>query len=583
MYMPKVGEDVVFYHESGFRMHDQIASKYDLGTITAIERTVYTTYCTIKDRADNQYSVRKDQIHSILSFALFLEASTVEETIREAVLLETAKDLKGFNINEQDALGNTVLHMPTTLADPILIQVALKMGAKSLRNKNGFSPYEIAVLYDYLDAVDILKPTEESSIQENIDPGSYRQLCEGLASANGYVREKSLMLLGKKPQALPDILLCCNDWVKENRARALVNAIRLIPQCDSSIFTKALESLKKLQYAERCSREAYTILERKFCAYATSSLDVSILSKLPKAVRNYAYELFIWKKVLSHSQAIAAYQLEGDLWLKRNLLDYVYMLDPQTPDLYEDAINNKHSLLRQCGVWCKYHKLNDTWDGVENLLLDKCNGIQDAAIYILQNHTSMDLREFFTKQIAIDPTVSAIKGIEKCGDKESARSLVEIIPQLSGKRLKQAIYTVSVLLKGECEHIYWEYMENPSAAVRKTAIKALGVCGWPAPKDVYNKCIALGNTPEVKHLINILLRTNSWKRLAYTLRLYLDPNFESYKKRIYCSFFVMDMYGSMTKEEQDYAVQVLENDLVEMKADQKTRLLFALKHITIVE
>ena len=45
----------------------------------------------------------------------------------------------------------------------------------------------------------------------------------------------------------------------------------------------------------------------------------------------------------------------------------------------------------------------------------------------------------------------------------------------------------------------------------------------------------------------------------------------------------MDMYGSMTKEEQDYAVQVLENDLVEMKADQKTRLLFALKHITIVE
>ena len=107
---------------------------------------------------------------------------------------------------------------------------------------------------------------------------------------------------------------------------------------------------------------------------------------------------------------------------------------------------------------CKYRKLNNSWSGVEKLLLDKCNRIQDGAIYILKHHSDINLRDFFVQAALLEPSIPAIKGIEKCGDHAAAQVLLDCLSSLTGKRLSQALIAISVLVRNECETTYWEYL-----------------------------------------------------------------------------------------------------------------------------
>ena len=408
-------------------------------------------------------------------------------------------------------------------------------------------------------------------------------LCIGLTSGNGFIREKSLELLNGTPEALPEILLRCNDWVEIIRNRALVIATDLIPCCDGHTLARAIPSLAKLDCSERRNGAAYELLLKRFCDKAKGILDVGLLNQFPKNVRKFAYRLFLGMNVLTLENAIAVYPLETDCFLKRDLLEYIYRVDAHTPDLCDEAILDKNPWIREAGLWCKYKMLNTSWTGVEKLLLDKCNRIQDGAIYILKHHSEINLRDFFVQAALLEPSIPAIKGIEKCGDHNAAKVLLDYLPVLTGKRLSQALIAISVLLRNECEATYWEFLCHPSASVRRSAMKALAKYCRPEPCEIYKKCVALENGPEVKQLIHMLLGANSWKRLAYVVKLYLDPKYAEYKKLLHNSILSTDMYGSMTREEHDYVLHVFEKNLVGMEEYQLHKILFVLNHITITE
>lgn len=575
-------DNVVFYC---YGTETEIVPEYKMGTIKSIERIAYTpcyTY-TVRDKSNKEWYVTESKMNTILSFILFLEAQIAEVSFRKEVVIETANEYEAFNINEQDGLGNTVLHMLSTLSDPLLVAAAIELGAENLRNNSGFTPYDIAKLYGFEETVKMLEPMCKIEKNKSVSSSDLNTLYSGLSSGNGYVREKSLELLNGTPEALPEILLRCNDWVKVIRNRALVIAIELIPCCDGQTLTRAISSLAKLDCSERRSSAAYEMLLKRFCDKANGILDVGLLSQFPKNVRKFAYKLFLGRNVLTLEDAVALYPIETDCFLKRDLLEYIYRIDAQIPDLCDDAILDKNPWIREAGLWCKYRKLNNSWSGVEKLLLDKCNRIQDGAIYILKHHSDIDLRDFFIQAALLEPSIPAIKGIEKCGDHNAAKVLLDYLPTLTGKRLAQALIAISVLLRNECEATYWEFLGHPSAGVRRSAMKALAKYCRPEPRQIYNKCVALENGPEVRQLIHMLVGANSWKRLTYVLKLYLSPQYAEYKKMLHAAILTTDMYGSMTEEEHAYTWHVLEDNLVQMDEYQLHRIMFALKHITIVD
>lgn len=575
-------DNVAFYR---FGTETEIVPEYRMGTIKSITRiagTAFYTY-TVVDKCSKEWHINESRMNRILSFVLFLEAPMAEASFRKEVVLETAREYTAFDINEQDTLGNTALHLLSTLSDPILVETALELGATLVRNKRGFTPFDIALLYGFEETLTILNPLAKKQRKGKSENYDFQELCCGLISSNGYVRERSLASLSEIPQALPDILLRCNDWVDVIRSRALVIAVELIPQCDCQTLTRAITSLARLDGAERCGKEAYFILESKFCKKATGMLDIDTMKQLPHNARKYAFDCLLWKGVFTVAQAITLYQIERDCFFQRKILEYIYQSEPQTPDLCDEAIQCKNPWIREAGLWCKYRRQNDSWPGIEKLLLDKCNRIQDGAIYIIKHHSDLCLRDFFVEAILRDATIPAIKGIEKCGDQDAAKMLLDYLPTLSGKRLSQALITISVLLRNECESIYWEFLGHPSASVRRSAMKALAKYCRLEPREIYYKCIAFENGSEVRQLIHMLLGANSWKRLAYVLKLYLDPKYAEYKKMLHSSILSTDMYGSMTREEHAYALQVLKKNLAGLEEYQLHRIMFGLKYITITE
>ena len=486
--MAQKGTDVVFYELwNDVLLAEEIVPLYRLGkivethTLTFFNKPADPGFYTIIGRDQKTYKfVLGSHVNRILSFALFLGVADVNESLKKALIKETVQDIEGFYIDEQDSLGNTVLHLPTTLVDPILVETALELGARILKNENGLTPYDVALIYGFEEAAKILRPLAKTPTYDRSNSKEYEGLCLGLGFTDEAVRRKSLESLGGTPKALPDILLLCNDGDKAIRGRALAIAIELIPICDSKTLTRTIQSLAELKHASRCSKRVHSFLVEQICNKDDKCLDITIFLQLPEEARKFAYKLSPEKMILSFEQATFLYQTEADYTLKRILLEYIYSLDPQTPNLCDEALQSKNAKLRECGLQCKYKQLNSVWPGVEELLLDKSNRIQDGAIYIVKHHSEINLRDYFVEAFLHEPSIPAIKGIEKCGTPEDASILIEYLPKLPGKRQAQALTAIAVLLGSEGKAVYREYLEHSSEKLKKIARKALSkYCGNP--------------------------------------------------------------------------------------------------------
>ena len=250
--------------------------------------------------------------------------------------------------------------------------------------------------------------------------------------------------------------------------------------------------------------------------------------------------------------------------------------------MLQQAFSSKFAVIREFAANHLYSQLHDAWPGIEKLLLDPSNKVQEAAAYIVRQHTDISLSTFYSSRLTPDCSPTVIRGLGRYGTKDDLRKLSSMLDHFSGKRLYFAVQAISDGLQSDAEEIYWKCIENSSPKVRKESYKAIATyCNVP-PAEIYEKYVA-SNSPEVQQfLLQILLSHNSWRRLPYTFKIYLSDAPREHKDLLYGSFEQFDEYGSLTKDEADFVLQALDSERLPFSSCTIKRFKFYMKSVTII-
>lgn len=410
----------------------------------------------------------------------------------------------------------------------------------------------------------------------------YSRLIEGLDHRSGYVREACLSRLRGECKALPHILLRCNDWVDEIRNAAVKIALEIIPKCNPTDLKDTLEPLQKLERSRRISSDAYRSVSAAICEQISKRTDNVWLTSLTDFDKKFIYNLLMREKSLEIDSFFTLYVHECNPLIKCKLFEYLLSDDSVADELCKEALHSEFAAVRKSAVDHLYSRLHDAWPGVETLLLDPSNKVQEAAAYIVSKHSDISLNEYYSSMLSHDCPSSAIRGLGKYGKKDELLKLARMLDHFTGKRLYFAIHAIADVLQAEAEDIYWKYLEDPSPRVRKEAYKAISKYCNTEPLELYNKYISINNPKTQSLILHILLSHNSWRRFPYTIKMYLLDIPSEHKGLLYNSFCHIDEYGCLTKKEFEFIQQTLDSRKILFSAEDLKYIKFCMKSVTIV-
>lgn len=380
-------------------------------------------------------------------------------------------------------------------------------------------------------------------------------LIVGSFHPNGYFREICSKELYNYPNTLGYILLRVNDWVIQIRETTFLLALKKIENCSIEELFLAVPYMDKLSHAGRMDYGNKKILLETFDARIEKVLpDIPLnnIKRFDYPIRKKIYKLALEKKVWNLSDINYLLEREKHSFCKQVLIVGILRYYHCSEEQIEGYLKNKNSIVRRRALEYKYAVIKDYWDGLEMMLLDTSRGIRDLAVYIIRQHSNINIVEFYQEHLQDENPITAILGIGENGGKEEGQQLLPFLKLSNLKVVSAALIALSKTIKMDGYDIYLEYLTNKESAVAKAAYYAIrsNNIHYGAEK-LYQYCRQYEYSHIGKYAMLLLIQENSWNRLPFLLDLYARNQFEAYQDQLWRAIVKRDMYGKISKQQEE--------------------------------
>lgn len=336
---------------------------------------------------------------------------------------------------------------------------------------------------------------------------------------NGYIREQAVAALGTDPQALPAVLLRCNDWVAQVRQAALESLKQLLDMADAAEIAAALPILEKLRRSGRCrlgdivplffrafrrdpgllplGLEHGDVRARRLCISLLPDLGTADLPYLTQRVKKEP-DPFLRKLLyqtllkLGVDGMTLSRRFLGDKYPPNRVLALAYLADHGAEDLFRQAVT---------------------------LLMDKSGRVRETAReVVVQADKEFSLRQFYLDRLSVRPAV-AILGLGETGNPEDCQVIGNFLthPQ-------PAVVRAAMTALMELDPERWTGAVTEQLAARQPGVVKTAALLLARRRDFdQDRVFAILQASQVENTrlkcAVLLFRTGKWDRLTYALTL----------------------------------------------------------------
>ncbi len=388
---------------------------------------------------------------------------------------------------------------------------------------------------------------------------------------NGYFREKCLKAVAEYEGSLPFLMLRLNDWVEIIREKAFFLVQDRLKQCPPEEIILSLPCLGKVQNSQRRKTEYIMFLEKQieqFLEKTIRQINIEKINQYEIFVRNSIYRYISKTAVLELDKIEKLVDSSKDSYGKRVLIQGILKNYECDENKLREYLHNKSVIVRRCALEKFYGKLQNAWQGIEELLLDKSKKIRENASYIIEKHTDFNILEFYLQKLETEPEVIPILGVGEHGTIKESEILLPFLESGDARMTKAALVSCGYLIGAENEELYWKYLSDRRPGVARQAyliVDKLDIHYGAA--RLYEEYQKNREFDERKYLLNLLLKEPSWSRLPFLLLLF-DSETENpvMEYRIYEKISDRNMYAKVSRQQAKeirHAFEIMGNKIPE--------------------
>lgn len=369
-----------------------------------------------------------------------------------------------------------------------------------------------------------------------VDPRSFRKACRkdsdyrallyfGSLHHNGYYREACLHAMADMPEALPWLLLGCNDWVPAVRRTAAQYVTALLPACSTEILTDALPCLDKLLRSQRCYADGMD--PQTYVPFFIEGIRRSphILLQRSRHIRHLAYGLLFREETADRALFHTFADQERDAFLHAFLVCRYIEADSAEDAELAEWLHDRSAQVRRAAAQKRYDTIG-FWEGFTALLLDESRSIREFAAFHLRKARRFDLAGFYREQLCETCADAVLYGLGETGTEADAALLQPFLASAKPRTTAAALTALHGLQGGACAALLWEHLFHEAPMVRKTAYRLIVKEGLRfGASQIFD---AIGTHPPCcrKYLVLLLTREATWERLPYLLQLYAPLRYD---------------------------------------------------------
>ncbi|MBR6309159.1 MAG: hypothetical protein IKR39_11190 [Lachnospiraceae bacterium] len=402
----------------------------------------------------------------------------------------------------------------------------------------------------------------------------------GTFHPNGFFREKCIRELKADKASVPFVILRLNDWVKQVRNVAEEACLSVTGMSGTEIIAY-LPYLEKVKRGIRANNAVIKEFEDRMAAEAgkhSDLFDKSFVRKYDVKTRKAAYRLFAGRKLLSKDEINSIISLEKNSQIQALLMTLLMdNYDVSTEEL-DDYLKHKSVTVNYKALECKYKRVSNSWDGLEDFLLAKSAGMRAYVRYILERHTQTDVAAYYKMRLETDNRKICIQGLGECGTKEDAETLKPYLEDSDEGIVKVTLHAIGSLLREDGAEIYWRFLQDAHEVVARQAYREIAAhdVRYGAEK-IYDTLIGTESELLKEKLTLMLLKEPVWEALPYRLMLYASED-EAIKNIIHPFNGRISTYSTMSTEHAEWIKSIMADDRYKIPKDLQDKILFSMKY-----
>lgn len=423
-----------------------------------------------------------------------------------------------------------------------------------------------------------------SRIEEELPKETYRYvLILGSFHPNGYFREKCVEAMGDYDRMLFWLFPRVNDWVLEIRRTACRVLKKYLSACDGTELIMGLPAYERLQDCRRRTESQMQELETQIkerLSFALKELDLRKIRYMEPCFRASLYRIAVQDRLWNMQEMEFCLKQEKMSCLKKFLIKRILAHPNCTLAWAEHYLADSSSQVRKAALEFKYEHLKTCWDGLEHMLLDKSKGVRGYAAYILERHSSLDIREYYFVHIQDKKPEYAILGLSEFSRNGNVQVLLKCLERTEGKIEKCTLLALGSQEDFRDEELLWNYLLNDKNDIAKAAYLSICKRGfYLGAERIYEAYRQTQIEHQKKYLLKLLFRESSWNRLPYLLRLYGENMSEEERNRVLSGICCRSMYGSLTEKLAEKILSALEENREKLPDGVEKGILFDMKFL----
>ena len=221
-----------------------------------------------------------------------------------------------------------------------------------------------------------------------------------------------------------------NDRVKEICDASTEILKELLPKCSLYHIIRYTSIFERLHFSNRRSEKHFDEIFSIICERIKNELNAEHIRQLfgeEPFVRNSFYRFGCQNELFS--KEILEFIIEHEPFgnsKERVLLHKLSKFGCFDND-YERYILHKCPNVRYIALLKRYEKLNNTWDGIEELLTDKASKVRLLAAFIMKKFKGFDARNYYLGLLGTKNTSIALNDLGTYGTKADAETVKSYI------------------------------------------------------------------------------------------------------------------------------------------------------------
>jgi len=379
---------------------------------------------------------------------------------------------------------------------------------------------------------------------------------------NGYFRESCIIELSMYQDTLTYIVLRLNDWVDNVKKCAYDLIFMKLEKCSINELFQATLSMNKVKSSERRNigdlMKTYDAITKKI-EDELQSIPLNSICYYDFDIRKNIYKLLFFKKVFEKEKADYLLARERHSFCKSLIISGILEFNDCSMEQVNIYLKNENSNVRRKALEYKYSLLENSWNGLEEMLLDQNSGVRELVLFIIKRHVHLNILNYYINHLTDINPVIAIIGLGENGNKEHAELLLPFLKHNDDKIIRIAIVTLGKLMESEGYDLYWKYLFDIRPGISKAAYLSIR-------KSLIHygveKLFSEYKVNEIHHikryLAMLIMQENSWQRLPYLIFLYDDEDLAELQDKIRLKIIIRDMYCKIDGKQVDFINKVID-------------------------